>query len=197
MSDSLRPHGLKHAKLLCPPLSLGVCSNSRSLSQWCYLTISSTATLLSSCLQSFPASWSFPMSWFLKSDVQNIGTSASISVLPTDCGWFPLGLTGLIFFFLFLLFIHCLGLFIIYYQRIIALQNFIVFCQTSTWISHQFSSVTKSCPTLCDPMNRSTPGLPVHHQLPEFTQIHVHWVGDAVQPSHPLLSPSPPALNQP
>ena len=54
--------------------------------------------------------------------------------------------------------------------------------------SVQFSSVTQSCPTLCDPMNCSTPGLPVHHQLPEFTQTHVHWVGDAIQPSHPLLS---------
>ena len=55
----------------------------------------------------------------------------------------------------------------------------------------QFSSVAQSCPTLCDPVNRSTPGLPVHHQLPEFTQTHVHWVSDAIQPSHPLLSPSP------
>ena len=61
--------------------------------------------------------------------------------------------------------------------------------------SVQFSSVTQSCPTLCDPMNRSTPGLPVHHQLPEFTQTHVHRVGDAIQPSHPLSSPSPPAPN--
>ena len=61
--------------------------------------------------------------------------------------------------------------------------------------SVQFSSVAQSCPTLCDPMNRSTPGLPVHHQCPEFTQTHVHWVGDAIQPSHPLLSPSPPASN--
>ena len=59
-----------------------------------------------------------------------------------------------------------------------------------------FSSVQSlSCVWLCDPMNRSTPGLSVHHQLPEFTQTHVHWVGDAIQPSHPLLSPSPPALN--
>ena len=56
-----------------------------------------------------------------------------------------------------------------------------------------FSSVAQSCPTLCDPMNHSTPGLPVHHQLPEFTQTHVHRVGDAIQPSHPLSSPSPPA----
>ena len=60
----------------------------------------------------------------------------------------------------------------------------------------QFSSVTQSCPILCDPMNRSIPGLPVHHQLPESTQNHVHWVGDAIQPSHPLSFPSPPALNR-
>ena len=58
-----------------------------------------------------------------------------------------------------------------------------------------FSSVTQSCLTLCDPMNCSTPGLPVQHQLLEFTQTHVHWVGDAIQPSYPLSSPSPPALN--
>ena len=57
--------------------------------------------------------------------------------------------------------------------------------------------VAKSCPILHDPMNRSTPGLPVHHQLPEFTQTHVHQVGDAIQPSHPLSSPSPPAPNPP
>ena len=61
--------------------------------------------------------------------------------------------------------------------------------------SVQFSSVAQSCPTLCDPMNRSTPGLPVHHQLLEFTQTQVHWVSDAIQPSHPLSSPSPPAPN--
>ena len=57
----------------------------------------------------------------------------------------------------------------------------------------QFSSVAQSCLTLCNPMNRRTPGLPVHHQLPEFTQTHVHRVSDAIQPSHPLSSPSPPA----
>ena len=59
----------------------------------------------------------------------------------------------------------------------------------------QFSSVAQSCPTLCDLMNRSTPGLPVYHQLPEFTQTCVHRVGDAIQPSHPLSSPFPPAPN--
>ena len=74
------------------------------------------------------------------------------------------------------------------------LQTFLMF----HWPKHanlniQFSSVAQSCPTLCDSMNCSTPGLPVHHQLPEFTQTHVHWVSDAIQPSHPLSSPSPPA----
>ena len=59
----------------------------------------------------------------------------------------------------------------------------------------ELSLVAQSCPTLCDPMNRCMPGLPVHHQLPEFTQTHVHRVGDAIQPSHPQSSPSPPAPN--
>ena len=63
------------------------------------------------------------------------------------------------------------------------------------WNSVQFCSVAQSCPTLCDFMNHSTPGLPVHHQLPEPTQTPVHWVSDAIQPSRPLLSPPPPALN--
>ena len=60
--------------------------------------------------------------------------------------------------------------------------------------SIQFSTVTQSCPTLCDPMNCSMPGLPVHHQLLEFTQTHVHWVGDAIQPFHPLLTLPPPSI---
>ena len=70
-----------------------------------------------------------------------------------------------------------------------------VFLQFLLGVSVQFSSVAQSCLTLCDSMNCSTPGLPVHHQLPEFTQTHVHQVGDAIQPSHPLSSPSPPAPN--
>ena len=59
----------------------------------------------------------------------------------------------------------------------------------------QFSSVTQSCLTLCKPMDCSTPGFPVHHQIPEHTQTHVHWVSDTIQPSHPLLSPPPPVFN--
>ena len=73
------------------------------------------------------------------------------------------------------------------------------FISSTTWeaprILVELSSVTQSCPTLCDPMNCSTPGLPVHHRLLESTQTHVHWVGDAIQPSYPLSSPSPPVLN--
>ena len=59
----------------------------------------------------------------------------------------------------------------------------------------QFSSLAQSCPTLCNPMNRKMPGFPIHHQLPESTKTHVHWVSDVIQPSHPPSSPSPPALN--
>ena len=73
----------------------------------------------------------------------------------------------------------------------------VIFSWWAVWLYsyYQFSAVTQSCLILCDPMDCSTPGLPVHHQLPELTQTHVHWVGDAIQPSHPLSSPSPPAFN--
>ena len=76
----------------------------------------------------------------------------------------------------------------------LCLASLIFACQF-LFSSVQFSSISQSCPTLCNPMDCSTPGLPVHHQLPEFTQTHVHWVGDAIQPPHPLLSPSPPTFN--
>ena len=91
MSDSLWSHGLQHAGLLSP-LSPKVCSDSYPLSQrWC-LTVSSSAALLSFCVQSFPASGSFPMSWLFVSDSQNIGASASASILPMNIqDWFPLG----------------------------------------------------------------------------------------------------------
>jgi len=127
---------------------------------------------LSSCLHSFPESVSLPMSQFFASGGQSTEASASASVLPMNIqGWFPFLLTGLT-------------------------------SQLSKWPSRvffyttiQFSSVTQSWPTLCNPMNYSAPGLPVHHQLLESTQTHVHWVGDAIQTSHPLSSPSPPSLN--
>ena len=95
MSGPLRPHGLQHTRLICPPLSPGVCSNSCPLSQWCYPPISSSVVPFSCCPQFFPVSGSFPMSWLFASGGQSIGASAS--VLPMNIlDWFPLGLTGLI-----------------------------------------------------------------------------------------------------
>ena len=97
MSGSFQPHGLQHARLPCPSLSPGVCSISCPLNQGCYPTISSSVVPFSSCLQSFPASGSFPMSWLFTSCGQRIGASASASVLPVNIqDSFPLGLIGLI-----------------------------------------------------------------------------------------------------
>ena len=95
MSNSLWPQGLQHTRLLCPPLSARVCSNSYPLSQWCYLTISSSVAPFF-CLQYFPGSRSYPMSWLLTLGGQSIRASASASVLPANIQvWFPLGLKSL------------------------------------------------------------------------------------------------------
>ena len=97
ISDSLPPHELQHTKLPCPSLPPRVCSNSCPLSHWCHPTISSSVAPFSSCLQSFPASGPFPMSWIFASGGPTIGASASASVLPANIqGWFPLGRTDLI-----------------------------------------------------------------------------------------------------
>ena len=96
MSDSLQPRGPQHARLPCPSLSPGVGSNSHLLSQWHHSTISSSVAPFALCLQSFPASGSFPMSHLFASGGQSIGALASASVLLMNIqGWFPLGLTGL------------------------------------------------------------------------------------------------------
>ena len=95
-SGSLQPHGLQHSRLPCPLLSPGVFSNSCPLSWWCYITISSPAVPFAFCLQSFPASGSFLMSWLFPSGGQSIGASASASILPMNIqGWFPLRLIDL------------------------------------------------------------------------------------------------------
>ena len=97
MSSSLQHHGLQHVRLPCPSPSSGVCSNSCPLSWWCYPTILSSVTPFSSCLQSFPASGSFPMSQSIVSGGQSIGASASESVLPMNIqDWFHFRMTGLI-----------------------------------------------------------------------------------------------------
>ena len=107
MSDSLWPQGLQHARLSCPSLSPGVCSNSWPSSWWCHPTISSSVVPFSSCPQSFflsskdPASGSFPMSKIFTSGGQSTGATASVSVLPMNIqDWFPLGWTGLIYIYL-------------------------------------------------------------------------------------------------
>ena len=97
VSNSLQPHGWQNARLPCPSPTPRACSNSCPSSRWCPPTISSYVVPFSSCLQSFPASGSFPMSQFFASGSQSIRVSASASVLPMHIqGWFPLGLTGLI-----------------------------------------------------------------------------------------------------
>ena len=117
--------------------------------------------------------------------------SASVSVPPMNIqDRFPLGLTRLIS-------LQSKGLSRVFSNTAVQKHQFFgaQLSYTPTVTSIQFSSVAQSCPTCCDPMNHSTPGLPVHHQLPDFTQTHVHRVGDAIKPSHPLSSPSPPAPN--
>ena len=99
MSNSWQSHGLQYSRLTCPSPFPGACSNSHPLSWWCYPTILSSVIPFSSCLQSFPASESFAVSWLLTSRGQSIGASASASVLSVNIqGWFPLRLTGLISF---------------------------------------------------------------------------------------------------
>ena len=95
VSNSLQPHGLQHTRLPCPSPTPGTCLNSCSSSRWCHPTILSSIAPLSSCLQSFPASGSFPMSQFFASGGQSIEVSASASVLPMNIqDWFPVGWTG-------------------------------------------------------------------------------------------------------
>ena len=99
LSDFLWPHGLQHARPLCPSVSPGVCSNSWPLSQWCHLTMSSSVAHFSSCSQSFPASGSFPICWLFTSSGQRINVSVLATVLPMNIqGWVPLRVTDLISF---------------------------------------------------------------------------------------------------
>ena len=107
----------------------------------------------------------------------------------------PLGLVNLWILFNFKIFLFSIDVNSIQIITVLYYSTLPAQLKIYTYPSDQIRSVTQSCPTLCDPMNRSTPGLPVHHQLPEFTQTHVCRVSDAIQPSHPLLSPSPPAPN--
>ena len=174
VSDSLRPHELQHARLPCPSTTPGVHSNSRPSSRWWHPAISSSVVPFSSCLQSLPASESFPMSQLLSWGGQSIGVSALASFLPkntqdssplewTDWGKYILE-------FLMSMDLELPNVFKYFwtiqmsmnYKLIQPLIYLLTFCYC---IFSQFISVTQSCLTLCDPMNCSMPGLPVHHQL--------------------------------
>ena len=185
MSDSLRPHESQHARPHCPSPSPGVHSNSHPSSRWCHPAISSSVVPFSSCPWSLPATEFFPRSQLFAWGGQSTGVSTLASFLPKDT------LTIGLYCFKFISFQFLKELLYICFVN----------CEWSYKITApllkmlQFSSVTQSGPTFSDPMNRSTPGLPVPHQLPEFTQTHVHRVSYAIQPSHPLSSPSPPAPN--
>ena len=218
MSDSLQTHELQHTRPHCPSPTPGAYPNSGPLSWWCHPTISSSTVPFSSCPQSFPAPGYFQMSQLFASGGQSSGVSASTSVLPMNTqDWSPLGWTGWIS-------LQSTGLssllqhhsskasilrlsafFIIQLShpsmttgKTMALTRWTIVGKVMSLLFNmlsQFSSVSQSCPTLCYPMNHSMPGLPVHHQLQEPTQTQVYWISDAIQPSHPLSSPSPPAPN--
>ena len=192
MSNSLPPHGVHHTRLPCPSSSSAACSNSCPLSQRCHPTISSAVFLLPSIFPSirvftnesalhirWPKYWSFSFSISPSNEYSGL-TSFKID-------WFDLlAVQG-----------TPKSLLQHHSSRALILQPSAFFmCFYIPYISvSQFSSVSQLCLTFCNPMDYSTPGLPVHHQLPELTQTHVHRVGDAIQPSHPLSSPSPPAFN--
>ena len=202
MSSALWLHGLQHAMLLGPSLAPRVCSSSCPLSQWCHPTISSSVIPFFSLPQSFSASGSFPIqqnlqgSWSLPlSTVYHIGDdSIGIAILRTLCvksGMNKHAIMGIL----------CLSFCLSLRARILSFGERRDRCSIGEVRASPCSlliicsSVSKSCPTLCDNMDCSTPSFLVLHYLPEFAQAHVHWVGDAIQPSHPLSPPSPLALN--
>ena len=197
MHNSLWCHRLQHCRIPCPSATSRACTNSCPSGQWCHPMISSSVVLFFSCLQSFPASGSFPVSQFFTSGGQSFAGSASASVFPVNIqDWFCQdGLVGS----------PCSsrGLKSLLQNQVQNHQFFhsqLWYFSWQSWfqlVLHQFSSVQSLSRVrlLATPMNCIMSGRPVHHQLPEFTQTYVHWIGDAIQPSHPLLSPSPPTLN--
>ena len=142
------------------------------------------------CFHSPYFSWSLCHSFWRELHWFRAKPHSSDASAPQEAGFLSV-LPVLLMFFLFLLPVSSFLLFFPHLSSLLpCLLN-----EKSCNLSVQYSLVAQSCPTLCNPMDCSTPGLPVHHQLPEFTQTHVHWVSDATQPSHPLSTPSPPALN--
>ena len=194
MAHSLQPHGLcdpTHTRCPCPSLSPRVCSDSSRLSRWCHPNMSSSVAPFSSCPQSFLAKGSFPISQLFSSGGQSIGDSASASVLPVNIqDWFPLGSTGLIS-------LQSKGLPRVFSSTITWKHQFFGAqpplwsnSHIHTWLLEKPSvQLTQLCPTLCDPMDCSTPSFPVLHYLQEFAQIHSLRVGDAIQPMSSSVIP--------
>ena len=174
MPDSLPPHGLQHARFPCPSPTPRVCSNSCPSSWRCHLTISSSLIPFSSCLQSFPASGSFPMNQFFTSGGQSIGASDSASVLPVNIqDWFPLGWTGWI-----------------------SLQSkglSTVFSNTTVQIQWKVKVKSLSCVQLHGLQHARLPCLSPTPRA--CSNSYVYRVSDAIRSSHPLSSPSPPAFS--
>ena len=216
VSDSARPIGWQHTKLPCPSPYPGICPRSCPLCQWCHPTISSFVIPFSSYLQSFQHQGLFQwvgcwhqvakvlklqlqhqsFQWVFRVDVRLTGL---ISLLSKVLSGVFSSIWGqmLLFDFLFLkpsfslMGCRCSWCCLLHFLTSIPTPS----SSELTWEAVQFSLVAQSCPTLCHPMDCSTPGFPVHHQLLEFTQTCVHRVSDATQLSHPLPSLSPPALN--
>ena len=185
MSDSSQPHGLQHTRLPCPSATPRACSNSCPLNQWCHPTISSSVVPFYSCLQSFPASGSFPMSQLFTSGGQSIGASASVLFMNIK-DWFSLDIDwfGLLSIQETLLHIHTT----VAAAAAKSLQSCLTLCdprddstpgsaipgilqaRTLEWVASSFSSagkwkvkeVIQSCPTLCTPVDCSLPGSSVH-----------------------------------
>ena len=182
MSDSLQPHELQHARRPCLSPTPEVHSESHPLSQWCHPATSSSVIPFSSCPQSLTASESFPMSQHFSWG----GQSTELSALASYYMPITVKLSKVLEYLEFQS-----------SQQTYDINTVIIISTIQTrkvrHSSVHFSSVAQLCLTLCDPMNHSASGLPIHHQLPEFIQTHVHRVGDAIQPSHPLSASSPPA----
>ena len=165
----------------CDPFSRQI---SLHLFLLCFFSKFYKAFLVVITLQNILSVLEKPLSWLSSQTTVAGGTEVSF--------WWAISLSltpFLLFFYLQFIFV-CLC-----FEAIIQLKTNSQSLFICSFSSVQFSSVAQSCPTLCNPMNCSTPGLPVHHQLPEITQTHVHRVSDAIQPSHPLSSPPPPAPN--
>ena len=199
MINSIKPNQFRSVTQSCPTLCNPVdCSTpglpvhhqlqkfTRTHVHWVSDAIQPFHPLLSPSPPAFNLSQHQGLFKWVSSSHHVAKVSALTSVLPMNTqDWFPLGWTGWIS-------LQSKGLSRVFSNTTVQKHQFF---GAQLPLSVQFSSVAQSCPALCDTMNSSTPGLPVHHQLPESTQTHVHWVGDAVQPSHPLSPLSPPALN--